>query len=295
MNSESNPRSSTVRANALMPRARSGPSPSQMYDGRNTPNRPTSAICQIPPYRCHVRGSATAVDRVTLVEEGRARLRACRRWRRRVATRRSRPPGPSPMSVSTARSMRRFASRTATGPRRAISSPISVARATASPAGTTSWTRPMRSASAAVRTLPVRISSLARAGPTMRGSRCVPPAPGVTARRTSGSPSFARVRGDPQVTAQGELQAAAQGVALDGRDGRHRQLGQPPRDAGLQLVARPAAPRRAAPRTRRRASRRRRPARPRRSRRRPGRRPDRRPPASPGRPRRPRAAPRSRG
>ena len=29
---------------SLMPRARSGPSPSQMYDGRKTPNRPTSAM-----------------------------------------------------------------------------------------------------------------------------------------------------------------------------------------------------------------------------------------------------------
>ena len=44
MNSESKPSSSTLRANALIPRARSGPSPSQTYDGRNTPNRPTSLI-----------------------------------------------------------------------------------------------------------------------------------------------------------------------------------------------------------------------------------------------------------
>ena len=37
MNSESKPSPSTSRANDLMPRARSGPSPSQMYDGRKTP------------------------------------------------------------------------------------------------------------------------------------------------------------------------------------------------------------------------------------------------------------------
>ena len=49
-----------------------------------------------------------------------------------------------------------------------------------------------RAASSASSTLPVRISSLARARPTTRGRRCVPPAPGITARRTSGSPSFAR-------------------------------------------------------------------------------------------------------
>src|SRR5919112_3095628 len=42
MNRESKPRSSTVRANCLIPRARSGPSPSQTYEGRKTPNRPTS-------------------------------------------------------------------------------------------------------------------------------------------------------------------------------------------------------------------------------------------------------------
>ena len=44
-NSESKPSSSTVRAKALMPRARSGPSPSQTYEGRKTPNRPTSLMC----------------------------------------------------------------------------------------------------------------------------------------------------------------------------------------------------------------------------------------------------------
>ena len=38
---------------------------------------------------------------------------------------------------------------------------------------------------------PVRSSSFARPTPTIRGSRCVPPVLGVTARRTSGSPSFA--------------------------------------------------------------------------------------------------------
>src|SRR6266705_398542 len=42
MNSESKPRSSTARAKSFMPRARSGPSPSQMYEGRKTPNRPIS-------------------------------------------------------------------------------------------------------------------------------------------------------------------------------------------------------------------------------------------------------------
>ena len=62
--------------------------------------------------------------------------------------------------------MSRFASRTASGPRGGdLLADLAGARATASPAGTTSWTRPIRSASAAVRTRPVRISSLARAEP----------------------------------------------------------------------------------------------------------------------------------
>ena len=49
------------------------------------------------------------------------------------------------MSSLAARSISRLASRTASGPRAAISSPIARARATASPAGTTSLTSPIRS------------------------------------------------------------------------------------------------------------------------------------------------------
>src|SRR4029077_2145825 len=66
MNSESNPRSSTVRANALMPRARSGPSPAQMYEGRKTPNRPTSLIYVPPP--CGSASSAVVLG-LSLGEE----------------------------------------------------------------------------------------------------------------------------------------------------------------------------------------------------------------------------------
>src|SRR5574338_137531 len=66
MNRLSKPRSSTCRANVLIPRARSGPSPSQMYDGRNTPNRPTSAMC----YLQLVAASAAAILRLSLLEEG---------------------------------------------------------------------------------------------------------------------------------------------------------------------------------------------------------------------------------
>ena len=112
-----------------------------------------------------------------------------------------------------------------------------------------------------VRTRPVRISSLARASPTTRGSRCVPPAPGMTASRTSGRPSRARSRGDPQVAAQRELQPAAERVALDRRDRRHRQLGEPASTRPPRARAARGRLARAAPRTRRRASRPRTPAR----------------------------------
>src|SRR5690348_8202394 len=66
MNSESKPSSSTVRANCLIPRARSGPSPSHTYDGRKTPNRPTSLTWQL--LRC-VAGSAAVVGGLTLLDE----------------------------------------------------------------------------------------------------------------------------------------------------------------------------------------------------------------------------------
>ena len=114
-----------------------------------------------------------------------------------------------------------------------------------------------------VRTRPVRISSLARAGPTTRGSRCVPPAPGRHREPDLRQPELRALRRDPQVAAQRQLEAAAQGVALDGRDRRHRQA----RPAASRRLTPARAGhgrrRRAAPRTRRRASRPRRPARPR--------------------------------
>ena len=56
---------------------------------------------------------------------------------------------------------------------------------------TTRSTRPIRSASSAPTKRPVKMRSLARAGPTSRGSRCVPPAPGMMPSRISGWPSRA--------------------------------------------------------------------------------------------------------
>src|SRR6478672_6025459 len=72
MNSESKPSSSTRRAKALIPRARSGPSPSQTYDGRNTPNRPTSVMDDRPsPPK---PPSSAVVVRIALGEERRHAL-----------------------------------------------------------------------------------------------------------------------------------------------------------------------------------------------------------------------------
>ena len=60
-----------------------------------------------------------------------------------------------------------------------------------SSAGTTLSTSPIRSASSAATNRPEKMISLARAEPTSRASRWVPPAPGMTPRRISGCPSLA--------------------------------------------------------------------------------------------------------
>src|SRR6266581_660446 len=60
-----------------------------------------------------------------------------------------------------------------------------------SASGTTLSTRPICSASAAATKRPVKTMSLARAGPMSRGSRWVPPAPGMMPSRISGWPTRA--------------------------------------------------------------------------------------------------------
>src|SRR5262249_51081567 len=81
--------------------------------------------------------------------------------------------------------------------RRATAGPVAYratrARATGSTwsSGATGSTRPIRSASAAPTKRPVNTMSLARAGPMSRGSRWVPPAPGMMPSRISGWPSWA--------------------------------------------------------------------------------------------------------
>src|SRR3954451_22856276 len=69
MNRLSKPRSSTSRAKALMPLARSAPSPSQMYDGRNTAKRPMSLMVGWLLGQGG-QSSASAVLRIALGKEG---------------------------------------------------------------------------------------------------------------------------------------------------------------------------------------------------------------------------------
>ena len=96
--------------------------------------------------------------------------------------------------------------------------------------------RPLRrrdrcaSASSASTWRPVRIMSLARAAPTSRGSRCVPPPPGMMPSRISGWPNRARCRRDAEVAGERQLAAAAQRVAAD-RGDRRREGCRPPRTA----------------------------------------------------------------
>ena len=78
---------------------------------------------------------------------------------------------------------------------------------------------------------------MARAAPTTRGRRCVPPGARRDRQADLRQAEPGTFRGDPHVAAQRELQTAAERVALDGGDGRHRQLGKPAGDAGLELVS----------------------------------------------------------
>ena len=89
---------------------------------------------------------------------------------------------------------------------------------------TTRLTSPMASASSAPTRRPVKISSLALPRPTSRGSRWVPPAPGMMASRVSGQPHGGRGRSDADIAGQGQLRAAAQGDPVDGGDHRFVEI-----------------------------------------------------------------------
>ena len=88
---------------------------------------------------------------------------------------------------SMARLARAWAAR---GPRAYVAA-SSRARSRVAPEATTSSTRPMARASSARTWRPESTRSLARAGPTRRARRWVPPPPGMMPRRISGWPSLA--------------------------------------------------------------------------------------------------------
>ena len=70
---------------------------------------------------------------------------------------------------------------------------------------------------------PEVIISSAFAGPTMRGRRCVPPAPGSRPSFTSGRPHLRRRHGDAVVAGQRDFEAAAERGAVDRGDDRLRR------------------------------------------------------------------------
>ncbi len=121
---------------------------------------------------------------------------------------------------------RRFARRVrsharADGPRRASRRAKARALSRSGPV-TSSSTTPSARASCADIGLPLVISSSARAGPTSRGRRCVPPAPGSRPMFTSGRPSLQSGVATPKVAAEGDLQSAAQRMAPERGDDRLR-------------------------------------------------------------------------
>ena len=81
------------------------------------------------------------------------------------------------------------------------------------------------SASSAFTWRPEKIISLARAGPTSRGRRCVPPAPGMMPKLDLRQAEFGVVGAHPEVTAQRQFQATAEGVAGDRGDRGLADLG----------------------------------------------------------------------
>ena len=92
------------------------------------------------------------------------------------------------------------------------------ARSCSSSGATTSSTRPMRSASSACTWRPVRIRSLARAGPTSAGQPLRAAAAGDDAEQDLGLAEHGPLGRDAEVARQRQLAPAAEGVAADGGD-----------------------------------------------------------------------------
>mmetsp|Transcript_15583 Transcript_15583/g.35109 ORF Transcript_15583/g.35109 Transcript_15583/m.35109 type:complete len:230 (-) Transcript_15583:37-726(-) len=100
----------------------------------------------------------------------------------------SRPPA---MSIPTPVSTASLAMRTAIGAFFTMLSAMPSAVISASPASTQWFTIPISAAARPLSLAAVRMSSFALPTPTKRGSRCVPPAPGMMPRAVSGRPRMA--------------------------------------------------------------------------------------------------------
>ena len=106
------------------------------------------------------------------------------------------------------------------------------ASSSTSSAGTTRLTSPMASASSAGTWRPVKMSSLARDGPDEPGQALGAAAAGDDPEEHLGQPELGVLGADPEVAGQGQLQPAAQGVAVDGGDGGPGHGGQGAQGAG---------------------------------------------------------------
>ena len=84
--------------------------------------------------------------------------------------------------------------------------------------GTTRFTSPTALGLLGVDRIAVRFISSAFATPTRRGSRCVPPKPGMIPSLISGWPKLGRVGRDADVARHRELAAAAEREPVDGSD-----------------------------------------------------------------------------
>jgi len=95
------------------------------------------------------------------------------------------------------------------------------AAANASPAGTTSLTKPSSSPSRALTWRAVRIMPIARFSPIWRGNRCQPAGErGEADMRLLAAPNLAFSEGDDQVAGQRDLESATHGDAVDRGDDR---------------------------------------------------------------------------